>query len=46
MNKINYIKILSCRSCGKADLTNVLDLGEMFISDFIDSESDLTYKIH
>ena len=44
MNKINYIKILSCRSCGKADLTNVLDLGEMFISDFIDSESDLTYK--
>jgi NDP-4-keto-2,6-dideoxyhexose 3-C-methyltransferase len=38
---VNVREIAACRSCGSPDLTTVLDLGNLAVSDFVDDPSTL-----
>lgn len=37
MNKTQYRQIGQCRVCGSPKLTNILSLGDLYVSDFLDS---------
>ncbi len=37
MNSVNYRTIDKCRVCGSPKLTSILSLGDLYVSDFIDS---------
>ena len=37
MSGLSYRTIIKCRACGSCNLTNILSLGDLFVSDFLDS---------
>ena len=37
MNKTQYRQISQCRACGSRKLTNILSLGDLYVSDFLDA---------
>ena len=38
-------RINSCRSCGSKDLSNILSLGDMYVTNFVNSEREQGPKI-